>query len=707
LTLPDTISAVLELRMSRLSSPCQRLLSNAAVLGGSFTFHVIEQMETGINEDTILDLLEEAIQAGVLTEEGAGTRITYQFWHPLLVSHLYDQLSAARRARLHRRAAEVLQRVYEGREEEGAAVITNHLVAGGAEPLQVVHYAELAGDRAYNLSAYPEAEGFYRIAVSQLDEHVGPSLDNASPDERTQLAYFLERLGECTRVQGNDVEARHLYERVLEVRSYQRTYATDDEYRYEAQIDALLWREIALTWYDVGDNIQAQICCEYGEKVLREVGVVGGAAWAILRFQQSYIYWRQGNYEAANSKAQEAMKLFVESLQQGSSQLTSTHLTGTKRTLAGDPVNLGRIQTLIGAIANLIGKHTEALNYMNSALSVFEQYDRQREIANVSCNLGDIYLRKAEHELAYAAFRRSIHIAERIGDVPLMAVVFCNLGVLAARSGNLVQAEELFNQGIKLAERINDRIYISVLHIYLAITLQDQGKCSEARKSILYALSISRSMNNTPYVGFALVVIGNMHIMQAMTSRNSQEVTNQEYNKLKPEELSENLRGHPNHFLKRAQNVLEHALALEGLESETKIEGQLAMAHVLFLLGDLDRAWQQVISTHEEAHRYELIWEPARAQSLMGSILAAKGQLEQAKKHFEQAIKAFRKCDMRLEFARTLYSYGVTLLANTEQKNCQHGLSNLHEARQLFEACQASLDLQRVESDINRYSDSK
>src|SRR3989440_1503340 len=308
LALPDTIAAVLELRMSRLSTPCQRLLGNAAVLGGSFTFNVIQQMETVANanasEDIILDLLEEAIQAGVLTEEGTGTRINYQFWHPLLVSHLYDQLSAARRARLHRRAAEVLQRVYQGHEEEGATIITSHLVAGGAEPLQIVHYAELAGNRAYNLSAYPEAEGFYRIAVTQLDEHIGTSLVNATQDERSQLTYFLERLGECTRVQGNYEEARHLYESVLEVRSHQRSFVSHEEHQYEAQIDALLWREVALTWYDIGDSVQAQKCCERGELVLNEAGVVGGAAWAILRFQEGYNSWHEGNYHVARSMAQ-------------------------------------------------------------------------------------------------------------------------------------------------------------------------------------------------------------------------------------------------------------------------------------------------------------------------------------------------------------------------------------------------------------------
>ena len=122
--LPDTIAAVLDLRLGRISSACHRLLVRAAVLGGSFEFSALRAMETGpnaIDEDTMLDLLEEALQAGMLTEEGSGTRITYHFWHPLLVSHLYDGLSAGRRASLHRRAAEVLLNTYKGREEEGAA----------------------------------------------------------------------------------------------------------------------------------------------------------------------------------------------------------------------------------------------------------------------------------------------------------------------------------------------------------------------------------------------------------------------------------------------------------------------------------------------------------------------------------------------------------------------------------------------------------
>ncbi len=195
--LPDTITAVLDLRLSRLSTECQGLLRKAAILGRSFEFPQIAAMESGSidydddNADLVLDRLEEALASGMLTEEGTGTRITYQFWHPMLVSHLSERLSAARRASLHRRAAEILRREYQNREEEGAALIVDHLVSGGSDTKLIAHYAELAGNRSYSLSDFPGAEKYYRIAIDNLD---------VTPEEQLHQAFLFEYLAECNRV---------------------------------------------------------------------------------------------------------------------------------------------------------------------------------------------------------------------------------------------------------------------------------------------------------------------------------------------------------------------------------------------------------------------------------------------------------------------------------------------------------------------------
>src|SRR5436309_15329019 len=127
-------------------------------------------MSNELHEDTLLDLLEEALHAGLLTEEGSGTHITFHFWHPLIVSHLYERLSAARCAQLHRRAANALLQAHEGNEGEVAAAITHHLMTGGGNSLQVAHYAELAGTQAYSLSAYIEAEQYYLQAIKTITQ---------------------------------------------------------------------------------------------------------------------------------------------------------------------------------------------------------------------------------------------------------------------------------------------------------------------------------------------------------------------------------------------------------------------------------------------------------------------------------------------------------------------------------------------------------
>ena len=173
-TLPNTVKNALEYRILRLSQDCQQLLKNAAVLGGTFEFSLICAMESGSNieesadvadEDTILTLLEEALQAGVLTDEGTGTRILYHFWHPLLVDSLYESVSGLRRARLHLKAADVLTQMNRGREEEVAATIADHLIRGDAEPVRIARFSELAGNRAYTIFAYQEAVRHYRRAV--------------------------------------------------------------------------------------------------------------------------------------------------------------------------------------------------------------------------------------------------------------------------------------------------------------------------------------------------------------------------------------------------------------------------------------------------------------------------------------------------------------------------------------------------------------
>lgn len=602
LTLPKTVTAALDQRISKLSKDCQQLLGNAAVLGGSFTLSVLCTMETSgqlADEDAILDLLDEALKAGVLTEEGLGTRITYHFWHPLLVTHLYERMSGTRRVRLHQRVAEGMVRLYAGREEEVAATITHHLIYGGAEPLKVAHYAEIAGNQAYTLSAYQEAQGHYRTAVSYLEK-----VSKGSAHLSRRL-YLLEQLAECTNICGNFEEARTLYTHLIELRKLYHADMPPEEQQDNIPVQALLWGEIGRTWRYVGDMLHAHECCQQGMDLLTEAGIVSGLAWARLYYHQGGVYEQEGRNVEGTEVAQKALTLFMQVTQKSVSSATLATtgsvqpMTRIQRTLQGDPIDLGRTFGLLGSLANNVGHVTLALDYLNKALAIYEQHEKKREIAHVSCNMGHIYLKKADYSSAQAALRRSFNLAESIGDEPLTSVVYSNMAALALYLHHFSEAEALYRQALSLSERFKDKTYTSKWSIELAMILQEAGRIKEATRYLVLGLHVGRTMHNHPCISNALVAIANMRIAQAQMH----------------EPQLWRLHTRP---LLLARLDAERALALSGIEAETRLNAQLALAHIALILDDTQQARSEITRVRDEARTLELHHVVERADALLG-----------------------------------------------------------------------------------------
>ncbi len=601
--LPNSISAALDSRMNSLSNECRILLRNAAVLGSSFEFpliHALEVKHVGVHadEDALFDLLEEAIEAGVLTEEGTAARVTYSFWHPLMVTHLYESVSAMRRTHIHRRVADILLRMYRGRETEVAATIAHHLLHGGAEPVHTAHYAELAGNRAHALLAYAEAEQYYRIALDAMNSaYISHDPDIAGPlIAPSHRALLTERLAESVMVQGRFVEARALFERVLDLRfevSGNNTLSED-----EAQVQALLWSEIGRTWLYLGDRMKARLYYERGEQVLQQAHVRTGFAHARLHVLQGGLFAQEGKYAEALSAAKDALRLFQEAnLQQHVSYDLDALAPASRiqRTLRGDQNDLGRIYMLLGSVHNSMGQLNNALAHLTTALTMFEQRDQKREIANASCNIGYILLKKAEFALAQNAFERSLAIVNYIGDGPITSVVFSNLGELAGWRGNLEEAENWYKRALNLAEQFRDSTYISMWSAQLAVILQTQHKSAEATSCIVRALQVGRAMHNTLCIAHALLALATIRILQAQHTGEKR-------------------------LLTHAYIHATRTLLLSELDAETYTHGQLVLAHALLLLGTLPEARTRLEAVIEQAHTYSLTLMEQQARRLLDEI---------------------------------------------------------------------------------------
>jgi DNA-binding SARP family transcriptional activator/tetratricopeptide (TPR) repeat protein len=165
LMIPRGVREVIDRRLQRLSKESRRILTLAAVLGREFPLDALNEIAE-LAEEELLASMDEAFATRILVEAPGGDGRA-RFSHALIRDTLYDELSPTRRARLHLRIGETLERYYEHDLEPHLAELAYHFIEAGTsgEIRRAVDYTLRAGDRAARLLAYEEAARLYRLAL--------------------------------------------------------------------------------------------------------------------------------------------------------------------------------------------------------------------------------------------------------------------------------------------------------------------------------------------------------------------------------------------------------------------------------------------------------------------------------------------------------------------------------------------------------------
>jgi DNA-binding SARP family transcriptional activator/tetratricopeptide (TPR) repeat protein len=166
--LPEGIREVIGRRLATLSDRTSEVLTTAAVIGREFRIELLEALGA-YDEDELDDVVEESVNAQVIAEvPGVYGRCT--FTHSLIRQTLYDGLTGTRRARLHLRVAEAMERLEAGVGEPPLAELAHHfcLAPPARGATKAVEYAERAAQQASAKFAYEEAARLYELALHAL-----------------------------------------------------------------------------------------------------------------------------------------------------------------------------------------------------------------------------------------------------------------------------------------------------------------------------------------------------------------------------------------------------------------------------------------------------------------------------------------------------------------------------------------------------------
>ncbi|MGH8772641.1 MAG: ATP-binding protein, partial [Burkholderiales bacterium] len=107
LLIPQSVKEAIGNRLDRVTEQSNEVLRTAAVLGKTFGFEELKAAAGNTADDALLDALDEAVGAQLIV---AGGDDSFTFTHDKIREVLYEELNPIRRRRLHRLAAEGLER---------------------------------------------------------------------------------------------------------------------------------------------------------------------------------------------------------------------------------------------------------------------------------------------------------------------------------------------------------------------------------------------------------------------------------------------------------------------------------------------------------------------------------------------------------------------------------------------------------------------
>ncbi len=456
--IPVGVRDVLRRRLGRLPEQTNAVLLVGAVAGGGFDLDLVEAV-TQLEEERALDAVEAAVLAGLVVEDERSPG-RYGFAHALVRETIYQQLSRARRARLHARVGEALVGLRGADDPDRVLQVADHFwaavpVIGAAAALP---YVLAAVEYAMTRLAYEQAEQQLRRALELLGAMpVSVELRRRELGVQVQLGNLLGQLGSP-----GAPEPAAAFARAAELAAE----VADDP----AAVPALAGVHAGYTMRADHDNARA-----LAERVLAG-GRRSGDPQALLagHFLLGHTLCFQGELTAAREHLEEAARLAA--------------ATPAAAALSGTPLVLSA-NGLLEIVLVLLGLDEQAGMVAEAVSQDIERSDQPypRAVAMAIGVFAAVYrrdpvqLRERATAAAALAERRGFHLVAATATAPL--------GWAQAIEGDPVGGAELLRRGLARSEATGARATRPLLQGLLAEAELLAGRPAEALRLLTDALT--------------------------------------------------------------------------------------------------------------------------------------------------------------------------------------------------------------------------
>jgi tetratricopeptide (TPR) repeat protein len=454
LVIPQSVKEAIGSRLDRISEQSNEVLRTAAVLGKTFTFEELKAVAGNTSEEVLLDALDESAGAQLIV---AGNCESFIFTHDKIREVLYEELNPIRRRRLHRNAAEGLERYCSASCPKTERLAYHYIQAGDYE--HGLTYAKRAAAEAARVFAIDEAVTAHRRAL-ECAEALGLIEEQVLQEEMIGKVYLLH---------GEVIAAGEHFERALAL-------TNDPTIRTRLQLEA------ATSLVATGN--------QRGIEYVRE-------ALAVLDPDSSPLHTARAMSLEARFHHLAGKHLKAIELCEKAAELVAPLANADSITMFAAPV-ITQIYSYLAGANQHAGRYGEADRWAEEALHFGQRHNVLFAQASGLEFLGEDAIHKGEFAAGLAYAEEELVIAEKLQSRERRAWTHFTAAMCSFFIGDVERAERDFNDGITIAETIGERRCTSLLKANLAVLQADKARKSntDSERHRLFDTALQLALSN-------------------------------------------------------------------------------------------------------------------------------------------------------------------------------------------------------------------
>jgi DNA-binding SARP family transcriptional activator len=478
--LPPRVREALAQRLGRLGSRARRLAEVAAVIGREFDVALLAAA-ADLDPDAVAEGIEELVRRRLVESVG----VTFRFLHHRILEAARPA-TLPRRALLHRRVAEAIEKHYAADLEPHVGALADHYQRAGAWDAAVTHLRSTA-DLARRRGAYREALVSYQTALAAA-AHLPrvPATLEQDIDLRLGMRYALAPLGQLPRI-AEDVEpARRLAEGLGDRRR-------------------LAWCELflgeAARW--LGDYAGATEASGRARALALELGDRD-----LVLFSACFLaacHTAQGDHADARPLLEEVV--------------AAVGLDDPRATLLSRPAVAGGSRAWLARLLVLTGEPRRAPALLVDAFRHAEAVGSPHALEVTCAVVGETRLLMGDVPAALAVLERGLALSRRAELQHRRAAIEATTGYALTLAGEAAEGVRLLEAGIARADGQRQLWFQAQRLAWLADAQRRLGDRASAAATAARALALARRLRERDSEALALAVISALSARALPTAR--------------------------------------------------------------------------------------------------------------------------------------------------------------------------------------------